>query len=112
MSRNTRQFARSDDEDKRDTINKLRAQIRQMEKYIEELKSENETLVSAWAKTEAFLEEITAGVPLEDLLRYKKLPKRAVQKKTKADNKIDKEDREKQRVLEKWQKWNKERVNE
>jgi hypothetical protein len=83
-----------------------------MEKYIEELKSENQTLVECWAKTEAFLEEITAGVPLEDLLKYKKLPKRAIQKKIKADNKIDKQNRDKQATLEKWQKWNRERHND
>jgi DNA-binding transcriptional MerR regulator len=112
MSRNVRNYAKNDDEDKKDTINKLRAQIKQLEKYIEELKSENKTLVDAWAKTESFLEEVTSGIPLEEILKYKKLPRRALQKKAKADNKVNKQERERREVLEKWQKWNKERNNE
>jgi hypothetical protein len=112
MSRNIRKYPKNDEDDKKETISKLRAQIRQQEKYIEELKSENKTLVDAWTKTESFLEEITAGVSLEEILKYKKLPKRVLQKKEKAENKLDKKDREREETLAKWQKWNKERKND
>lgn len=64
--------------------------------------NENQSLLDAWAKTEAFLGEITDGVPLEDLLKFKKLPKKATRK---VEQKV-----EKQETREKWKKWRKENL--
>ena len=81
--------------------------MRRLQKAVKELRSENDTLLEAWAKTEGFLEEITNGVPLEELMRYNKLPKKAIRVKDKKvrqnDNELREEAREK---LAKWRKEN------
>ena len=81
MSRNTRNYPQKDEESLRDTINKLKSQIRHLKKENKELKSQNETLKAAWDKTEKFLEDALSDVPLEELLRTQKLPKKALRKK-------------------------------
>jgi enamine deaminase RidA (YjgF/YER057c/UK114 family) len=109
MARNTRNFPKDEENNLRDTIQKLRNQVRKLRKNIKELESENSTLLEAWVKTEHFLEEVTDGVPLEDLLKYKKLPKNVVKKKTvKVENLTKKESTEE--VRKKWAKWRKENL--
>jgi predicted nucleic acid-binding Zn-ribbon protein len=74
MAKNTRKYPNRDEEDLNETIRKLKAQLRYLKKEIKELASENKTLKDAWQKTEDFLSELTQDVPLEELLRYRKLP--------------------------------------
>ena len=111
MARNTRNFSRSDEESDKDTIQRLKAHVKSLYKKIDDLETENKTLLDAWAKTEVFLQEVTNGVPLEDLLRMRKLPKRVLKGKDKKVKKQDENDK-RQETLEKWQRWNKERGNE
>lgn len=77
--------------------------MRNLKKQNKMLKSENDTLLDAWIKTQSFLEEVTDGVPLEELLQYRKLPKKAV--RVEQDTKKVEED-----VKEKWLKWRKENL--
>jgi predicted RNase H-like nuclease (RuvC/YqgF family) len=91
------------DRDK-DTIKKLRSQVRNLKKQNKELQSENETLLEAWSKTEAFLAEITDGVPLEELLKHRNLPKKATRKTvTTNDDNIDE-------IRTKWSQWRKDNL--
>ena len=77
--------------------------MRNLKKQNKMLKSENDTLLDAWIKTQSFLEEVTDGVPLEELLQYRKLPKKAI--RVEQDTKKVEED-----VKEKWLKWRKENL--
>lgn len=77
--------------------------MRRLQKTIRELKSENDSLKSAWLKTEEFLEEIMEGRSLEEILEHKKLPKKVTRKNT-----MKKVDR-REEVREKYKNWNKER---
>lgn len=107
---NKRQTYPKDDADTmRDTIQKLKSQVRRLQKTIRELKSENSTLIDAWSKTEAFLSEVTEGAPLEEVIKYNKLPKKAVRKKTNKVNKVNEQDA-KEVAREKWAKWRKENL--
>lgn len=108
MSKNTRNYPKDDEKDLRETIQKLKSQVRKLKKDNKELKSDNESLLDAWAKTEAYLQEITQGVPLEDLLRFRKLPKKALHKKE-GKVKKNKEDTMKE-TKEKWRNWRKENL--
>jgi hypothetical protein len=63
--------------------------------------------LDAWAKTEAFLGELTEGIPLEEILKYKTLPKKATRKRVK-----DEPQDAKEATRKKFQKWRKEKMNE
>lgn len=89
MARNIRNYVPREDKKYQENLKKLRSQVRTLQKQIKQLKSDNDTLLDAWAKTEAFLAEITDGVPLEDLLRYRNLPKKAIRTKDKKVEKIE-----------------------
>jgi hypothetical protein len=79
--------------------------VRKLQKEKRDLISENQTLLDAWAKTESYLAEITNGVPLEDMLKFKKLPKKATRKVEQRRDKEDKEDARK-----KWAQWRKDNL--
>jgi hypothetical protein len=92
-----------ENEDKmRDTIQKLRSQVRRLTKEVKELKSENSTLLDAWAKTEAFLHEVTEGVPLAEVMKHKTLPKKIIETKEPLC--------EKEAVRQKWANWRKDNL--
>jgi predicted nuclease with TOPRIM domain len=96
MSRNTRNFPKRDSEELQEQIQKLKSRLRKVQKENRMLKEELTTLRSAWEKTEAFLRDVTEGVPLEELLEVKTLPKKAVRSSTK-----NKEEDPRS----KWKKW-------
>lgn len=104
MAKNTRRYARSEEKDTNETIQKLKAQIRNLKKQNKELISENQTLLEAWAKTEAFLSEVTKDVPIEEMLKYEKLPKKATRKKDKTVEDT------KEQTRKKWANWRKENL--
>jgi hypothetical protein len=95
-------YPQEDTKKQNQTIQKLKGQLRKLKKENKELKSENKTLLDAWIKTECFLEEITHGVPLEEIIHYKKLPKKAVRKDTPKDSVED--------TRKKWADWRKENL--
>lgn len=61
-------------------ILELKKIIKQLQQEIDKLKSENRTLLEAWAETQNYLEEMTKGESLEELLHKKDLRKK--EKKT------------------------------
>lgn len=102
MSKNTRNYAGKDD-NKHDTIQKLKAQIKKLLKEIKLLRTENRTLQQAWDKTKDYLNELHSGKKLEDVLEYKKFPK----EEDVLPEKKETDDKEEARL--KWKNWNKER---
>jgi hypothetical protein len=105
LARNTRQYPNTDERDDKEIIRKLKSQIRKLKKENKDLKSENDTLLDAWSKTESFLVEITQGVPLEDLVKVRTLPKKAVR----GINPVEKKEPN-QNVRKKWAEWRKENL--
>lgn len=91
----------------KETIQQLKSHVRRLQKEIKALKHENSTLLDAWAKTEAFLAEYTEGVPLEDILKYKTLPKKATRKRVKETPQNTKE-----ATRQKFKKWRQEKIDE
>lgn len=106
MARNTRNYPKTDSESLHDTIKTLKSRIRKLQKETRELRSENKTLLDAWAKAESFLQEVTQGVPLEDLLKYKTLPRKMVKDLEDDIEDID----EKEEVRLKWKNWREENL--
>lgn len=104
MARNTRNYPPRDIESLKDTIKKLRGQLRRLKKENAELVSENRTLLSAWAETESFLFDVTDNASLEDLLNKKNLKKEPNKVKMKKEPEDEREN-----VRQKWAKWNEER---
>lgn len=82
----------------KDRIEALRGENRRLKKAIKAMTSELQTMKSAWKKTEDFLHEMTAGVPLEKLLKIKTLPKKALRKKMTKKEPID----QREIVRDKW----------
>ena len=105
MSKNTRNFPKRDDESLKETIRKLKGQIRRLRKQNDILKTENKTLIDAWIETEEFLSEVTKDVPVEDLLnKDKKKVKEKIVKSIKVDPEVE---REKFRLkMKKWREEN------
>ena len=110
MARNTRKYPKKDDEDFKETIQKLRSQVRNLRKKVKDLQVERDSLLDAWAKTEAYLADITEDIPLEDIIKYKKLPKKATMKKDKKRKKIEETDSKKEDTRKKFQNWAKENL--
>jgi len=112
MARKSRKqvYPKDESDTLRDTIKKLKSQVRNLQKTVRELKSENSTLLDAWSITEAILQEVTEGEPLEEIIKYRKLPKRVLRKKEeKVIKELEKEvDREEARK--KWARWRKENL--
>ena len=102
MARNTRNYPKSDSESLQDTVKKLRGRVRKLMKENRELRSENKTLLDAWAKAESFLQEVTQGVPLEDLLKYRTLPKQFIEQE---EEEIEENIDEKEETRLKFKKW-------
>ena len=103
-----RQTYPKDDSDKlRDANKKLRSEVRNLKKQLKIACSERDTAVEAWIKTEAFLAEITEDVPLEEMLKLRTLPKKAVRKKIKKETNPEEL---KEQVREKFAKWRKDNL--
>lgn len=102
-ARRPQNYPKEETENQKDTIQKLKSQLRRLQKNIKILKAENESLKSAWIKTEEFLAEIMEGRSLEEILENKRLPKKVTRKNTM--KKIDR----REEVREKYKNWNKER---
>ena len=108
MKNNKKTVYPKDDVDKqKETIQQLKSQVRKLQKENKNLRHENKTLLDTWAKTEAFLGELTDGIPLEEILKYKTLPKKATRKRVKDEPQDTKEATRK-----KFQKWRKEKMYE
>ena len=103
MARNTRNFSRNEESSLQETLKELKSRVRKLTKENKILRSENATLLEAWSKTEYFLSEVTDGVPLEQMMKYKTLPKKAVRKQTESNQIKDVDETEKARL--KWKKW-------
>lgn len=110
MARNTRNYAPKDEKELRTTIRKLKAQVRNLTKEVKALKSENETLLDAWARTESFLSEITDGIPLEEMLKHRTLPKKAVRSHLTKVDQLLKEEESKEDFRKELAKWRKENL--
>lgn len=106
MAKNTRNYPKADSESLQDTIKKLKARVRNLTKINRQLRSENETLLEAWVKTESFLSEVTDDVPLEEVMKHKKLPKKALRKNKKEEIVVD----EMEEARLKWKKWREEKL--
>ena len=52
-----------------DYIEKLKSRIRKIESNLKKLKTDNKTLNKTWDKTEYYLDEITGGKPLSEILK-------------------------------------------
>jgi chromosome segregation ATPase len=103
-SRRSKQvYAKDETQSLRDTIQKLKSQLKRAQKELKESRSENNTLLEAWSKTEAFLEEVTDGVPLEKVLKYKKLPKKIIKEPVPTED-------TKEAARKKWAKWRKDNL--
>lgn len=103
----TQKYPKEDTDKQKEKIQQLKSHIRRLQKEVKSLKHENSTLLDAWAKTEAFLAELTEGVPLEDILKHKTLPKKATRKRVK-----DQPQDTKEATRKKWQRWRQEKLNE
>jgi len=108
MARNQRKFPKKDDEDLRETISKLKARIRKLQKQANNLRHENSTLLDAWAKTESFLQEVTNGVPLERIIEHRKLPASKLKPEKIKKEEVDINEKEDARL--KWTKWRNENL--
>lgn len=106
MSKNAKRFIKKDNDNLKETIRKLKAQISNLEKMNRQLQSENGTLREAWRKTEDFLKDVTNGVPLEEVLKYRRLPKKALRMQKEQAKKEEKsKEQEKEEVRQKWKLW-------
>lgn len=113
MARNNRNFSKKNDngdESLHDKIRSLKSQIKKLMKENRELKSKNDTLEGAWRKTEDFLSEITDDVPLDELLKFRKLPKKAVRSVSKKGKAVDEDVDQKEDFRLKWKKWRQENL--
>lgn len=106
MTRNTRNYPQSEEDEQKETIRKLKAQLKRVKKQNIELKSENKSLKKAWNKTEKFLSEALDDVPLEEVLKYNKLPKKALRKRAKQEKK-----KQKETAKEYFRRWRKENLS-
>lgn len=86
MTKN-KDFERGEVQKLKERLERTRSELRRQKKKNKELISKLETLEAAWKKTEDFLHDLTLDVPLEELIKYKTLPKRAVRKRTKREQK-------------------------
>lgn len=89
MSKNTRNYPKKPDEDLKETIRKLKAKLRRLQKKFDKLLDDYNSLEAAWQKTEAFLKASVEGIPVEELIKHNKLPKKALRKKQKPTNQED-----------------------
>ena len=96
MAKNTRNYPKKSEEDLKETASKLKRKIRRLEATIRKLKEENDSLQRAWQKTEKFLQQSLEDIPLEELLKHNKLPKKATRQK---------KQEEKEDIREKMQRW-------
>ena len=103
-------YPKDEAENAKDTIQKLKSQVRRLQKTVRELKSENATLLDAWAKTESYLEEVTEGIPLEEVMKHKKLPKKVLRKKEGKLDKYNNREDAKEAARQKWANWRKENL--
>ncbi len=95
MTRKMRKtFPKDEHNSLKDAVKKLKSQVRRLQKENRDLRSENTTLLTAWGKTECFLDEATKDISVEDLV-----------KKT---HKVLSEEEEKELVRLKWANWIKE----
>lgn len=94
MTKN-KDFERGEVQKLKERLERTRSELRRQKKKNKELISKLETLEAAWKKTEDFLHDLTLDVPLEELLKYKTLPKRAVRKRTKREQKPKEDPRDK-----------------
>ena len=81
MSKNSRNFPKKADENLKETITKLKAQLRKVQKRHDKLAEDYKSLEAAWRKTEDFLKASVEDIPIADLLKHNKLPKKAMRKK-------------------------------
>lgn len=86
MTKN-KDYERGEVQKLKERIDRLRSELRRQKKLNKELISKLETLESAWKKTEDFLHDLTIDVPLEELIKYKTLPKKAVRKRPRKEQK-------------------------
>lgn len=103
MGNKSRDFPKNSIQELKDTISKLKSQIRHLIKENERLRHKNRTLDKAWRKTEEYLEDETKDKSLEQILEEVSL-KEQKRKGIKKEEKIGKnEEHEKARL--KWKKW-------
>ena len=102
-------YPKENEDNLRDTLQKLKSQVRNLTKQNKELRSKNSTLLEAWAKTEAFLAEVTDGVPLVEVMKHRTLPSKVVKKTDKIHPKKENIDAREQ-TREKFKKWRKENL--
>jgi uncharacterized protein YdcH (DUF465 family) len=81
MAKNTRNYPKKPDEEYKETIRKLKARLGRIQKKFDKLLDDYNSLEEAWKKTEAFLKASVEDIPIEELLKHNKLPKKAVRKK-------------------------------
>ena len=93
----------------KDRIENLRGENRRLKKVIKSMESELHTMKSAWKKTEEFLQDVTSGIPLEQLIKQKPLPKKALRKRQKQETRTPVDQREV--IRDKWAKIVKENKN-
>jgi len=106
MSKNARNYDRKGGE-KKETIEKLKAQIKNLMKENRILRSEIRTLQAAWDKTKDYLNDLHEDKPLEEVLEYKKYPKEP-DKMPEPKKKLTKEE-EREQARAKWKNWGKEK---
>ena len=73
-------YPKESEEKLNETIKKLRSRLRKAQKDLKQLREEYATLERAWEQSEKFLREKLKDVPLENVLKYNKLPRKIVKK--------------------------------
>lgn len=102
MAKNNRNFTKKQEENQKDTIQKLKSQIRRLKKENDELRSDNKTLRDAWGETEGFLQDYFEDKTLEEILKDNKGKKKVNKIQT---NPLDKASSEREKSRLKWKKW-------
>ncbi len=81
MAKNARNFPKKPEEDLKETNRKLKAQVRRLKKQLDKLQEDYKSLEAAWKKTEEFLQASVEDIPVEELLKHNKLPRKVIRKK-------------------------------
>ena len=80
MAKNSRNYPKKPEEELKDTIKKLRNQLRKLQKKFNNLLEDYKSMEQAWKKTESFLKASVEDIPVEELLKHNKIPRKIVKK--------------------------------
>lgn len=106
MKKTVKNMEKSEIKQLKETISKLKAQVRNFKKKIDYLEHERDTVYKAWQETEDYLIKTTKHKSLEEVLEQAGKNKKSKTKRSKKQEKLD--EQEDPRAY--WAKWRKENL--